>query len=675
MHLSASADKLCSCYGRQEWQSQQAIRKPRIKQASVVHDPWVQEGRFQSCWLTSGPNEAPQCIFVQRQKGGPLAIFDAASSAMQTIQIDPECDLVPYLGKDAAYARLHIIEFKALSDLHSTYSQASWHTLELRHLGIPLTLKDVNCRYLNPAYLLPTSSIYHKGSHQVAMFSSCSKLVIMDAETREELVEVPVAPQFLQSTVEPMQLHCNCLGCKDECTCLPAVTVHWSPDGSMLAVALASTNRSILMDEGQLSIEIQVYDTASGKCLQAMPLTGYDCTVAWSGHNNLLAVWSMATRSYSLESEYGSSNTKVYPRDEGIHCKLCWPWEKPLKEKYHSCHCSGADEHHESGRHGQHCEIRILDPRIWSIEAVPMTAYCTEAVWAGCEWDPSGRLLLARWQSDRSNHRNQWGCGYTLLDVAHHEYILDFGVEAFGSFGSSRLWPNEPAIWSGADHGSADISLFVPGHEGSHVIALHQTSGSESGQTAPEWSTSTKCIGQPYLDPETHIHGFVPSSLSPDNRYFLSQHADCSVYHLDLATRQEHALAPHLQPADLRPHAVAFAPFPAGWPQLYASLHRPKDGRSLDDNLQNDMVLQVVDINSRNVMGMELLQRLVTEVEGLDLRDFCPSAPLSWCPDGRWLAIHGHTATLLLALAPARGGILDAEAMLVHLLDKYIDST
>ena len=114
-----------------------------------------------------------------------------------------------------------------------------------------------------------------------------NKLLIMDEETLQELAECHISPRHEDLIKRGTStLH----------------KVAWSPSGSLLAVAIHSNPQELRDGNGDwfrgvlvgssMAAEIHIYDTATGCCLQSLPVTASEIKFWWSPREDQLAVYT-----------------------------------------------------------------------------------------------------------------------------------------------------------------------------------------------------------------------------------------------------------------------------------------------------------------------------------------------------------------------------------------------
>lgn len=181
------------------------------------------------------------------------------------------------------------------------------------------------------------SPIYHAASHQVLAMSGQGVVVVMDAETLQDIVHIHVGQGSLK---QPLHLQ----------------DLEWSQTSSLLAVSCRGPPEAALDPWLQYTFHILIYDTSTGTCLQSVDIPANEAQIAWSSSRNLLAVFFQAP--FLLEND-----------DE-------------LTEAFGSAY------------HGQ--GIQVLDPSHGHVGVVPSGCFAEECAFETSAWTPCGRLIVVR---------------------------------------------------------------------------------------------------------------------------------------------------------------------------------------------------------------------------------------------------------------------------------------
>ena len=243
-----------------------------------------------SIWAGCSEGGPGSSILVTRGSDRAFVLVNADAGKVITLQIPADGPhwspvssyrrLSPPLPHQAFLGRgglLHILELREDTDTFlPSHPRCHWHTVD-PHSGQVLRSAPGNAWFMDPTSL---SQLYHAKASLVLGMPDAGKLVIMDADSLQEVACV-CAAQGLTAQADQSDAGLCFRSCR------------WSTRGDMLAVSIgphrAVADRLILP-------RICICATASGQCLQSIELPGASMTYqenikfSWSSSLDVLVV-------------------------------------------------------------------------------------------------------------------------------------------------------------------------------------------------------------------------------------------------------------------------------------------------------------------------------------------------------------------------------------------------
>lgn len=513
----------CPPFYRQKWECHQAVRFGDFQGVTMLDTP----GR-DHIWV---PRASPALdnFFLADCRQGPMILLNADQQPAQPVQLahkSPCRRHQTYVGTDNF---LHILE---TVEKQGPWSNNSWSELgyegdqllhSMRWTTVhPDTGQNVTC--VNRTYRsLDDKPVLHVSSGRalgMAIDQIDRSIAVIDSNSLSEISRLSM-PQCQMEH----QMWRN-----------KVLTVAWSHTGSMLAVICAAK----VQHQDWKRMEVCVYDTTTGQCLQQQPInprSSTDDVLNWSTAIDALALC------YQPPNKRRAATN---PRQDG------------------SCT--------EGASHGNRL-IMLLEPsapraRIVNCVREESNTPAISHRISGCKWSPCGLLLFVAWDQDSTgiHHGRQ---GFSIVDSQTLRVVFAAGdFEALG-----RMQWNRGAPSASSKSIKSVSTLWVRGM----IVDFEQ-------DQVGEWRAASR-----------HITGFASdrhASLSPDCETLvgIQQIYDCLAH----ATRQSSWAQPETliyseqvwqeedSPFQLDKH-LKWAPFPSAWPSIYAAIcprqsqHRESD--------------------------------------------------------------------------------------------------
>ena len=269
---------------RHEYQSQQPLRAATLQHVTKIK---AKTPGFGSYWVASPPPHT-HCYLISKSSQGSLFLLDPRheQALPRQLALKPRASYHAFALPDG---RLRLVEL-ASDKLLTLSDPFEWDAIGLAwHILDPATGHMVASeqKHIWPVPSPKPHQIYHERSGKVLGLVNVSTLAIMDAETLHEAVQCDISPHHA--------------GLKTRGTST-LEKVAWSPSGSMLAVAVRSNPQELrdmdrdwytgLVAGSAMLAEVHIYDTATGRCLQSVPMQASDIKLQWSPGTDQLAVYT-----------------------------------------------------------------------------------------------------------------------------------------------------------------------------------------------------------------------------------------------------------------------------------------------------------------------------------------------------------------------------------------------
>ena len=574
---------LYSC--RQERLSQQPLRTASLQHVHKIRA--CSKTGFGSFWLAgAAPHSA--CYLISRSPNGSWSLLDPSHEAAQPKQLAfrsqaPECHA--FITSDE---QLHIVECVPDKSRPQRWnaSHLRWHIIDA---ATGLTLASEH-KHFWPQCREPTLQSISHASGLVLCLVDVHHLAIMDSRTRHELARCDISPRHSETLTDGS-------GMLDE--------VAWSCSGSMLAVSIRSgycrTDAGVgVRDSRPLVAEVQIFDSASGSCLQAFPKWINTVSLLWSPGSDLLAVNSFV---WECCKEYSSSGV----HDMNFVRTVCEPAAFVA-------------------------ELRLLRPQFMEVSLVKGALDCGSRPieWTEVSWSPNGHLLVAGWEH---------GC--TIVDPNTLNHLITF-LHCRGS-----------VDWAPSALPKPSLIAFFP-WQGNYIWGrIYNFCCRETG----EWECSA-CKAPGKFEPLWTAH------LSPNGASLVGTRSSatghvCASHSSLHASRSDGFIMPTRplwKATTLGSDRLwlQFAPLPACWPQIYAYVHEScrakKTASQASSPSTGPAAISLVNSDHVAVLGTWSIKHLDKMVQGRRLRDDVIDQVhnVRWAPNGKHLAVYCGSCTLVM---------------------------
>ncbi len=200
-----------------------------------------------------------------REPNGVISVLDANAPSPQPkrLALKSRKDLITYIGRDR--------HLRILESHNDAAEKINWHIIDLATGHILASERKL---FWHTDECQP-GAVHHAARRVYALHNSRT-IVIMDAESLQEITRCTVAPRHGKARYESVNVG----------------SLAWSGRGNMLAVSVQTTNSddTTAAPSWHPKYKVDVYDATSGQCLQSVDFSGPCCHLLWSSRLDLLAV-------------------------------------------------------------------------------------------------------------------------------------------------------------------------------------------------------------------------------------------------------------------------------------------------------------------------------------------------------------------------------------------------
>ena len=206
--------------------------------------------------------------------------------------------------------------------------------------------------------------LFYAASHRAVAMTDEHSLVVMEADTMEEISRFRLVPHHAELHVNARCWLGQLAWSNDRRK--PAATLEnpakrWDPRPLPPPPEMQRSN-----GHGDGASEVQIFDVASGQCLQFVLLRAVAALISWSSSLAMLSVYC--------------------------------DWEVLHPDSAHPAMMSGSQ--------ARGATIRVLEPAVHRADMVEREGLADQKqVWEACSWNPCGTFLLTPYQEDGSPDR------------------------------------------------------------------------------------------------------------------------------------------------------------------------------------------------------------------------------------------------------------------------------
>ncbi|KAK9840061.1 hypothetical protein WJX74_002738 [Apatococcus lobatus] len=492
---------------RHEWNTQRHVRSGKLQQVVKVAARDSAAGR----WATVS-RHGPCCsYFLSPQKDGTLLFLNADAEGTQPMLLS-----MRIWGTFHGFVRKNgMLGLVEASDYRTRPCQLTWHTVDAS-TGQTLSSEQRHHWTLDNHI---QDHVFNAATHRAVAVTDHHSLVVMDADTLQEVSRLTVLPQHTELDSNALSLG----------------KLAWSHDGQKLAVTLENIGkctRSPLPVPYQLrtslgTSEVQIYDITTRQCLQSVLLRSAGAVIKFSSSLQMLAVHCHSER---YDPDGANPTNKSNPR-------------RPM-----------------SGDRKQGSTIRILEPALHRAVLVePENILDFEVIGDACSWSPCGTFLL----TCAGSTLRPWGAD--VLDPHTLKRVFKAPEHM-----SSISW----ALGNPLHSKGRVLMAYLA--QSKICIKFWQKDGEwqSEGYSCGEF----EFLHRGYITPDgATLVALCRPSQDASQQHCQAGSSQFNTHHLALDDMKGHTVATGFQcnrgGPQLRPE---WARFPCGWPQLHAYVHKDK---------------------------------------------------------------------------------------------------
>lgn len=282
-------------------------------------------------------------------------------------------------------------------------------------------------------------------------------------------------------------------------------------------------------------------------------------------------------------------------------------------------------------------DIRLLRPLIGQVHLLEChQAEHGQAQWARCEWGPQGHLLLAQWAGNSTAEAE----GFAIIDPVTFEEILELDQPA-----GNICWA-EPPFMSGPC-----LVAFFSGIQRFVEFSSHGEGNWRAIRAVQCTWTEAMQGSKVYISPDGRNLVGLQGHVEPYN-----------ICHFAMRFEQERSLELEGPRGSRSGFNITVAPFPCGWPAVYAFVHPIKPAWPRDQARASgpQFALSLVDCKRHAVLGSWTARDLWEHIFGQQLHasGFQFEAQhevqsAKWSPDRKHLAVICGSCTMVMTFSEA----------------------